>query len=264
MKKKISKGAILEIPLINFNIRPINLWVNRPGRRYSEDLIKRTRELTGEALLEATRQVDDDHRERMQKQPMTVGQLIKRYKYRFPGSKHAPHGRLVSLGDEPASELKEKLIELGLTPDDWQALAPHDELLAHLSKPVIIDVPVKEIFTDRSNTSNECHQYLQCTKEEVVAKTIRDLIQINPVVVLTENDSYDSRRRFFTEHKRLFVALRQQLIKKGFGVKDGQFFAWNPEDVSLVKAREVLKKHKLSPSEVRKFAKIVVAERWVI
>lgn len=263
MKKKLAKEVILGMALVDFNIRPLTLWVTRPRRQYAKKMDLRTRDvhrnrLVGDELVKAAREADIDIQKEIKDQPETVGQLVKRYYYLFPGQKRC---RVVNLGDKPISALKKKLVELGLTPDDWPALAPHDELLVHLSKPAILQVPVNEIITDVGRARDFVHEYLGCSKEEVATKTIRDLIQVNP---LTVSYQYGFPGRFFKEHKRWFVFLRQLLVKKGLSVEDGQLFAWNPEKVSLEKARNALKKHKLKPSELQRFARIAVTERWVI
>jgi hypothetical protein len=238
------------------------MWVHRPQKQLNERLRKRTKGLQGDLLHLEVKKVEDEHREEVTNQPMTVGQLIRKYPYRFPGSKHS--GKLVSLGDAPATELKRRLREMGLTPDDWPALVQHDEILEHLSKTHIVTLPVREVFVSPSRYRDSIDRYLGCTQDEVATKTIGDLIKIDPLNPPNVVDSsYDNGMTYFRSHKRKFIALRQVLIAKGFTPRDGALLKWNPTIPALTKARKILRYYNLSPSESRKFAKIAVAERWV-
>ena len=262
MNKEMSRPEILGLLLISFRIRPITLWVTRPLKRYVASLKRRTKGLEGDLRQEEAKKVHDEHREEITDQPMTVGQLIRKYPYRFPGSKHS--GKRVSLGDAPVAKLKRKLLEMGLTPDDWPALVPHDEILKHLSKRHIVTLPVREVFVSPSRYRNSIDRYLGCNQDEVATKTIGDLIKIDPLNPPNVVDSsYDNGMTYFRSHKRKFIALRQVLIAKGFTPRDGALFKWNPTIPALTKARKILRYYNLSPSESRKFAKIGVAERWV-
>ncbi len=262
MNKEMSRTVILDLPLITFGIRPISIWVHRPQKQLNARLMKRTKGLEGDLLHLEVKKIEDEHREEVTNQPMTVGQLIRKYPYRFPGSKHS--GKLVSLGDAPATELKRRLREMGLTPDDWPALVPHDKILEHLSKDRIVTVPVREVFVSSWQYPDSINRYLGCTREEVATKTIGDLIKIDPLnAPNVEDSSYDNRETYFRKHKRKFIALRQLLVKKGFRPRDGALLKWNPTTPALRKAFKILRGYELSYSEALKFAKIAVAERWV-
>lgn len=261
MKKK-ENYELLCTKLSSFGIKPLTNWVARKEREWHRDKARHLEEITGKSTEEMEKAI----RRRADEQIQTVSCLIRNYPYRFTDKWYEDNRRhRVGLGSEPIAQLKRKLTSLGLTPDDWPALAPHDQLLGHLSKPAIMNVPLVEIFLDGHYRRNYMRTYLDCTDEEVEKKTIGDFIKVNPLALQCELGSEGYNRwSFFREHKRMFIALRQQLVKKGFSARDGTFFLWDPEKPSLDKARAVLKKHKLTPSQLRRFAKIVVAERWVI
>lgn len=258
------KSAIRAMPLASFNIRPLTLWVNRPQKNWDDVQKKYRSQFSGEELEKALQDVRVGHEKEINGQPTNVGELIRTYRYRFPLSKYMDRYYCIGLGKEPINKLKKKLVELGLTPDDWPALVPHDDLLEHLSKSMIITLPVREIFP-AGRRCDYLHYYLGCTQEEVEKKTVWDLIQVNPLDLqkTSGGDHLSSAVSFFRDHKRQFVAIRQQLAKKGF-LKDGPFFKWNPVAPAFKKAQNILRSYDLTPPEIRKFAKIVVAERWVV
>jgi len=264
MKNKMPKSAIFALLLTSFNIPTLTNWVTRADRD-KERLFQRYHRYRDREKTEA--ELREQFEREIASQPKTIGQLIEAYKYRFEdGNVNGYCSNAV--GKKTIIELKQKLVELGLTPDDWPALVPHDQILARLSKQGILTVLVREIFPTLEE--HERKAYSICvgwTEEEGKTKTVRDLIQFDPSNLPDEQNeltSYVNRSRFFFERKRFFVRLRHELVKKGFSVKDGKFFAWDPNPSSLDLVMQVLKKHKLSPSEIRKFAKIVVAERWII
>ena len=286
--KKMHKSAILALPLVSFNIPALTNWVKRP-ERHMEDMLKLIRsrkDIPSENLENELQECRVAFQKEIDAQPKTVGDLIKTNTYRFAdGEVNGYDAKLVKsyvdrfeawhihcggakIGKKTIADIKQKLIDLGLTPDDWPALVPHDQILERLSKQGILKVLAKEIFPTLERF--ELKAYIITagwTEEEGQTKTVRDLIQFDPSKLPDEqtgHTSYVNRQRFFFERKRFFVRLRHELVKKGLGVKDGKFFTWDPNPGSLSEAMQVLKKHKLNPSEIRKFAKIVVAERWVI
>ncbi len=262
--KKMHKSAILALPLVSFNIPALTNWVTRPERKMKESLKNAREHFSGEILEKELAERKASHQKTVDAQPRTVGELIKAYTYRYVHARtHTDYG-VNGLGKESIAKLKQKLVELGLTPDDWPALVPHDEILVHLSKTAILMVPAKEIFPTLEEYERQ--GYTRCvgwTDEEAGTKTVRDLIQFDPLNISEEAPNINPRR-WFESRKRFFIALRQQLVKKGFSSKDGKFFNWNPTIPALKKAQAMLRKHDLTPSEVRKFAKVLVAERLIV
>ena len=262
----MSKEKILALPLVDLCIKPLTLWVKRPERRLAERLRNArgrtcTKPVTPDIKVELSaceKAVDE--------QPKTVGDLVKKYQYRFVFKWNNGQYRL-GLGSKPITELKNKLSELGLTPDDWPALVHHDTLLDHLSKPSILEVPFAEVMPLGRCTEGYLLNYLDCSREAFPSKTIHDFIQIDLLGFEKNKDGsypYDSGGNLLQRHKRWFVAFHQSLVLKGFGIKDGAFFKWNPKADSLKKAEEALKDCGLSSSNLKLFAKIAVDKRWVI
>lgn len=242
--QKMTKEAILDLPLESFGIRLLSLWINRPEKWSA-------RRLGSES-------------EETKSKPKTVRELIRRYPYRF-SSRHGSSYQ-TGLGSEPISELKKKLIELGLTPDDWPALVPnHKNLVDYLSMESIEALPLLEVFTLKNHHGSlyGLSRYLNCKEEEVRSITIRDFLKVNPYHLSDEVNGI-SGVDFFKDHKRFLFVLNQKLRERGFTRKDGAFFMWNPVAHAHKKACAILAKHKLSKQQVRRFAEIVVAERWVI
>ena len=287
--KKMQKSAILALPLSSFNIPALTNWVTRP-ERHMEEIIKHLRsrkDILSENLENELQECRAAFQKEIDAQPKTVGELIITNMYRFEDGAVKGYDaklaksyidrfeawRLLSyggakIGKKSIAEIKQKLTDLGLTPDDWPALVPHDQILACLSKSGILAVQAQEIFPTLDEHERKMFGFcVGWTEEEGKTKTVRDLIQFDPSDLTEESNeqtSWVNRRRFFEDRIRFFTRLRYELVKKGLGVKDGKFFAWDPNPSSLDTATQVLKKHKLSPSEIRKFAKIVVAERWII
>lgn len=261
--KRMSKSAILEMPLVSFNIRPLTLWVTRPEREMEKQLKATCKCSSDPAVVESELAITRVKcMEEVNSQPKTVGDLIKKYKYRFVGRLRFPgmNWYRVRIGNKPINELKKKLIELGLTPDDWPALVPnHAYLIDHLSKGSIKNLPISEVLD--KPTFETIAGYLDCQYEERHTKTVGDLIQINPLSI---NEDCRSQKRFFKRHERFFFALRQKLHRKGFSTRDGAFFKWNPVPNTYKKVCEILRAHKLPKDDVRRFANIVIAERWVM
>ena len=258
MNSKKPKEEILEMLLSEFEISKLTIWMNRPKQQYEENLKRWTvdddgNKLVGDELEKAIQKADSVFQKELEDQPVTVGELMGKYQYQFPGRNRCG---LSKLGKKSIDDFKAKLVKFGLTPDDWPALVVHGELLLHLSKTAILKIPITEILNDP-----DVYLYLGCTKEDVASKTVRDFIQFNPLDI---SDWHSFQGRFFRKHRRWFVTFRQRLLNKGFGLEDGQFFSWDPEFDSLDKVIEILGKYKLEPSELQKFAKIVVAERWVV
>lgn len=262
--KKMQESAILALPLTSFNIPALINWVTRPERKMEESLRNARKNFSGEILEKELAERETSHQKTVDAQPRTVGDLIKTYPYRYVHARtHTDYG-VNGLGKESIAKFKQSLVRLGLTPDDWPALVPHDEILTHLSKSVILTLPATEIFPTLEEYERQ--GFTRCvgwTDEEAGTKTVHDLIQFNPLNI-PDNSPGINAQRFFESRKRFFIALRQELVKKGFSSRDGKFFNWNPIAPAFKKAQKVLRKHDLTPSELRKFAKIVVAERWVI
>lgn len=253
--KKI-KNSILEIKLSSFDIKPLTNWVARRERRWHRKMAQ-IREL---AVGRPPEETERELRMLADKQIQTVGCLVRNYPYRFVSSWCENGDKyLVGLGHDPIAQLKKKLVALGVTPDHWPALVEHGELLENLSKTVILELPFSEVFPIIKVFSSGARCYFQCGPEELSQKTVRDFIEINPLEI-QNLDGF----RFFERHQHKLVALRQKLVAKGCGTRDGAFFKWNPEKKSLAKADKLLKKYEL-PDDVRqRFGKILVAERLVV
>jgi len=254
--KNIKKGAILATKLSSFSIKPLTNWVARQERHRQMEMV-RIREGVAEKSVEEMKQA---FRVQTDKQIQTVGCLIRNYPYRFrsnwlqDGQRHH-----VGLGCEPIVQLKKKLTDLGLTPDDWPALVEHDELLEHLSKATILKLPLLEVLHTGNGFGRRIESYLGCDKEELPLKTVRDFLAINPLEVKGCDGA-----EFFRRRRRQLIAMRQKLVSKGCGPRDGAFFKWNPEKKSLEKALNLLGKYRLDDVFRRRVAEILVAERMVI
>jgi hypothetical protein len=262
MKRKMTKSKILALPLESFDIRALTLWVTRPQRELEKNLDFHVR-LPGESNDQKAKARAAFFEGVALAQPKTVQQLMTAYPYRLVEGEVKGCGDN-SLGKAPIAELKNRLIELGLTPSDWPALAPHNDLVGYLPKEALLKLPVTVIQPSLGNGDDYLHSYLGCSEEQVKSKTIRDLLQIDPTTIVKPVNRFDSAGRFFLKHTRYFVFLRQELVKKGFGKKDGDFFKWNPVRDSMNKAKKVLQKHGLTPRQLALFARIAVIERWVI
>lgn len=116
----MQKNQIFALELKSFGIRPLTLWVNREERTNQDPTNNPT--------------------------PKTVGDLVLKYHYRFFSRRSVPGTSFWGLGKKPFFKLKERLEDLGLTPDDWPALVPHKELLKHLSKQAIMNMPAQEVW----------------------------------------------------------------------------------------------------------------------
>jgi hypothetical protein len=232
-----TKKSILMMPLESFGIKPLTNWVKRGQRRLSES----------------------EKPDGIPLQPQTVAELIHKYPYRFPPMKMKwgyHNVRNIGLGMESITELKQKILALGLTPDDWPALVRHDEFLTYLSKATIMKLPVMEVIIGRYL---RLQVYMNCTEEEFHTKSFKDFLRIDPLA--TESFRYGND---ICSIKRQLVAIRQKLVAKGFTTRDGAFFKWNPEQSSLAKALEKVQKYDLPHESYMQFARIAVAERWVI
>jgi hypothetical protein len=236
-KKTISRDKILSMHLLDFNIRPVDLWTYRQGDALGI---------------------------------RTIRDLVKRYPYVFQGGLLG--GRL---GEKPIEQLKKKLLDLGLTPNDWPALVSRNDFLDVLSKEMIKNIPITEVFAERNHLKHHTFaSYFGCkengrgwedVEKEVAKKTVADLLQIDPTALSHEHGGYmGSAQNFFNVYKDKFVRIHQKLTKKGFGISDGPFFNWNPESEALNRTIVILNNYNLRADELNKFSKIVVAERWVI
>ena len=165
--KKMQKSAILALQLSSFNIPVLTNWVTRPGRHLEEILnhIRSRKDILSENLESVLQECRAAFQKEIDAQPKTVGELIATNMYRFEdGAVKGYDAKLAKsyvdrfeawnllsyggakIGKKSIAEIKQKLIDLGLTPDDWPALVPHDQILARLSKQGILGVQAQEIF----------------------------------------------------------------------------------------------------------------------
>lgn len=247
------------MPLSDFGIKPLTNWVKRGSKQLRREL-EYWEERCKNPSPEDARDKPQERLEECRKKSnvQTVGDLIRVYPYRFVMKwRENYHRQLVGLGDESIAQLKSKLVELGLTPDDWPALVRHDELLKHLSKNTILKLPFLEVFYMDEGYGRSVQYYFGCKQEELSSRTVADFIAIDPMKL-------DEDAMFFLKRRKCrLIAIRQQLAAKGFTTRDGAFMKWDPDKNSLEKAMKVLEKYDLNEAGRRLFAKIIVAERWV-
>ncbi len=257
MNNKTEKHELLCMELSSFGIKPLTNWVARQEMEWHRDAAGIREKMVGKPIEE----MENAIRAQSDKQIQTVSCLIRNYPYRFQHKWYVNHNRfLLGLGRKPIAELKNKLVNLGLTPDDWPALVDHDELLEKLSKKTILTLPFLEVFHQGNASGCIIKDYFGCEEEDQMnSKTVKDFISIDPLA-----QKEDIVRSFIERREQQFVAIRQKLVAKGFTTRDGVFFEWNPEKKSLAKAMERLEKYLLSTKDRERFARILVAERLVV
>lgn len=255
--KKNQKVTILAIDLTSFGIKPLNNWIRREEKKRLSEI-----EMVKDKIMEDQHVSWKNRLEELTvKEVRTVGGLIRAYPYRFTHKwRINRYKHLLGLGRPYVAQLKVKLVGLGLTPDDWPALAEHYELLEKLSKKVILQLPLTEVFAGNTFDGQHLAAYLRCLLGELHMKTVKDFIIIDP----NEPAINPYASRFVWSHHRILVALRQKLATKGFTARDGAFLKWNPDVDSTAKAMKRLEKYKLTPAVRKTIAKIAVAERWVV
>jgi hypothetical protein len=247
---KYTKEEVLAMRLDSFGIRPLKLWVNKPEANRAQAVRHAKWRAKGEELKSCLSSIEEWYLEKKAEQPYTVADLIKEYRYNFfPKSE-------TSLGHESMNDLKNRLIKLGLTPNDWPAIVIERKyLLDQLSVEMLLSVPIPVIFFERNTLRNgrqsDAAEYFKCSLEELKDKTLHDFIKIDPTM------------RSIFRGKRFLVSLWQRLAKAGVS-EDYPFMKWNPGQESLEKARKVLGKYQLTTKQIDQFSKIVVSERWVI
>lgn len=203
-----------------------------------------------------------------EKQLVTIGDLVSAYHYRFVVSMRTEaSGSLytnVGLSWKAIKAIKTKLAQFGLTPDDWPALVRHNELLSKLSKAKIENVPLREVV---AGLYGDLYDYMCSNYNRELQITVGDFIkrsfsQREPGRGLVEKTLLKSKRKGL-------VKFLQQLKAKGFTKSDGIFLSWDPLTPSMDMAENRLKEryaktYQLTAAEVRKFARIIVNERWLL
>ena len=245
-------SEILELELTSLGINSITEWVKGFDTRH-EDEIRRIKSLHGddpEGLMASLDQCRGKYALTKLNNPRTVGDLVRIFPYSFT------HSNVSELRKATISNFKKKLKVLGLKIDDWPALSQHGRFLDDLSKDVIRRIPIREIFRYRCS-DNRLSNYLNCVVADLDDKTVNDFISIHPCNQRVACTLFDSHKQFFAE-------IREKLVKKGFSVKDGLFFKWDPNVDAHQKALSLLEKYRdLDEKNRRSFAKILVAERLV-
>ena len=195
---------------------------------------------------------------------ITVGDVCRKYPYRLRTRMHQRYNQEdLGAGKDTINEFKRKLIELGLTADDWPGLVPHNELLLHLSKERIMKLPVREVFTTYDDYFH-CKLCVMVRCDDTlnekwrVEVTVKDLILVDP-----HTYSSDTQRYLILPYKRRFMVLRKKLVEKGFSESDGPFFKWNPERLALKKAEKILRAEGIKGKSLTRFAQIAVNRGWV-
>jgi len=268
-KKKLTKKQILALPLTSFGIRPLTLWVERPRKKLEQisETLRRYKKMDTEgpgnknaAAVASLQRQREDYRQMVDLQPKTAADLKARHPYRFT---HKILGRHSRLGKKPITELKARLLDMGLTADDWPALVPHNELLKHLSKKAIKQIPVTEILSSDWACTNYLRDIFSCAYDDLPKHCLGDFLKANPLNVVESNSKYYAID-FLRRHKQRLICIQQHLVSKGFTTRDGSFFRWDPATESREKARRILSKYVLPNDMEDKFVGIIVRERWVI
>jgi len=242
-------SEILELELTSLGIHSITEWA-RLYKSNHEREIGRIRIRYKDDPDSLARALKDDSERNAQLQsnfPRTVGDFVKMYPHSLVG------GQAFGLGKDSVLKLKQKLTELGLKYSDWTALCPHYKLIDELNKELIEKLPVCLIFRPSINHV-DFSRYLECPVDEVRRKTVKDFISVD----LDENKQ---NSKFFKRRRGWFIATRQKLMAKGFDVRDGIFFNWNPETKLFNKAMSRLQKYEMDDETRRMFAGILVRER---
>ena len=260
----------MELPLSTFKIQSLNWWLTRPERQLNSAISALRNHYSGEELQHRVDKLKEETRDAIASRPVTVGQLIATHPFRFNPCRYNTHPEqgVAGLGRRSINQLKSKLLSLGLTADDWPALAPHNELLIHLPKQRLLTLPVIEILPMDYRSRQQFMTFFGWGDDEtsreaaLKLKTVSDLIQLDPTS-LSEGWGAHSTD-FFRSHRCFFYSLWQKLRKKGFSSDDGKFLSWNPEHKSYAKAYTMLKRYNLTPKEIKRFASIIVAERLMI
>lgn len=248
------KNNILNLHLEDLGIRSVTNWVKRCEKAWEAEyrlLCEKMQDKPAKEFLSASTEL-------VRRRIVTVACLVRVFPYRFDSYWVDARGKKMStgLGPKPTAELKKTLLKLGLTPDEWPALADR-EFFIHLSRWTLLTVPIVELF--RWIRPHEMASYLKCKVEDLGDKTLKEFLAINPLTL------EGGRKKFFNQHQRQLVTVRQNLIAKGFSTRDGVFFKWNPERDSLRKARKILQAYgEFFPAELETVAQILVAERFVI
>lgn len=227
----MTKEQILKIRLEDLNIHFLTLGVARHNRR-----------TLGEKLV-------------------TVGDVCKKYPFRLTTRMRQRYGSEdVGTNEDTINQFKAKLTALGLTPDDWPALVPHKELLTHLSKEGIMELPLAEVLVVNGyHTRSLCKLMSVEFDSELSAKKVRDFIQINPEFVDKEYKMY-----LFEPLWIQFATFRRKLIAKGFTADDCPFVKWDPESSALKKAEKILRNEGFKGKQVKRFAQFLVRRNWVV
>lgn len=264
-KSKKSIARILEMPLADLGIRYLTNWTTR-YQRAREPLvahIRRQKPGISDEELEAELKRDYAHIIKSEN-PQTVGQLIERHRYRFTG-RWIENGERKTLGIGPhaVAAIKEKIIQLGLTPADWPALLG-DNLIEGLPKELVGAIPLTAIMQP---VVEKFHFPLFIGADgsrDIYSYTISDLLKVDIANILAEPIDYKDERTLFAVHHRIRLTnTYTKLAAKGFTPNDGVFMEWNPAGRVLAKAENRLARYNL-PEEWRKvFAQILIKERLI-
>jgi len=236
---KLSKQEILDLPLTSFGIRPLTLWVERPSKladRLRAKIIRRSQDSGSDkdVAVELLQSELLDIQKMVKAHPNTVERLRVAHPYRLD-IKLGNYRN--GLGKRPIAELKAKLLDMGLTADDWSALVPRNELLKHLSKKAIKQVPITQLFPlDDWGHGYYLKDYLDCSHEQLAERCLGDFLKVNPLAFNKAHSNRDAFE-FLRRHKQKLTHIWQQLKSKGFTSRDGAFFKWNPSEKSFHKAR---------------------------
>lgn len=190
----------------------------------------------------------------------TVGDVVKKYPYRLrTRMKQRYDQEDLGAGKDTINEFKRKLLDLGLTPDDWPALVPHKELLDRLSKNAIMDLPIREVLIHDGVNFYQLQLLMgEIRFDKNFAKKVRDLL---PIDLTTVNENMF--RLFVTPCRRRLMVFRKKLVAKGFNKSDGPFFKWDPEPAAIKKAEKILRTEGIKGRNLTKFSQIAVNRGWV-
>lgn len=275
--KKQSRKAFLATPLARLGIPKFASWVDHPFRELAqwEKCLENHKNIIDERETEIERLKRraelymrvQEARDAVVTQPQTVRQFIEKFHWKlsFKGSETG------GLGPDSLKKFRKLVLAAGLTPDDWPVLAEGD-LLGKLSKKKIAEIPIVYIrpfllYTGRESYHSRAHihDFLEITvvdgkpADDWKLMTVHDLLKINPETAAKA----EYGKNFLETHWNALFAIHQKLTLARFG-RTTPFMKWDPEKTALAKAKEELSPFNLPLGMRHKFAKIIVAKRWVV
>lgn len=213
---------IFKMELASLGIRQIEIWIKQIDSKCESEIDKIKQEHNGrpQRNIEEIREVMEslmvnlnDCRERYNhlklNSPKTVGDLVRMFRYNFTPRTAS------GLTRGTIQELRRKVIQLGLTHEDWPGLCHRSKFLQILSKENTKKLPLTEVFQSRRYDEEMC-KYMQCSREELAQKTLTDFISIQPNLA-------HRRNVFFRANIKGLRRIKVLLLRKGLNSNDGIF-----------------------------------------